>query len=108
MGTAGSSKSELWVAGPYRIHVLIEDITRLPARVGAIVSSDDNYLTAGGGVSKAIIRAAGASRVPDEMQVLVWGPGGRQPSARSQLKAGQVVYTTAGQLQADYVFHAIV
>jgi O-acetyl-ADP-ribose deacetylase (regulator of RNase III) len=106
--SAENPDSETWTVGPHRVHTLMADITRLPSRVGAIVSSDDNYLTAGGGVSKAIVSAAGASHTRDEMQALVWGPGGRQPSARSALKAGQVVYTTAGQLQADYVFHAIV
>ncbi len=104
----GNANPQTWQAGPFLIHALVEDITRLPLEVGAIVSSDDNYLTAGGGVSKAIIRAAGLSHMRDEMQALVWGPDGQQTSASSQLRAGQVVYTTAGALRADYVFHAIV
>ena len=108
MDKFGYTDSRTWNAGRFLVRILARDITHLPSRVGAIVSSDDNYLTAGGGVSKAIVRAAGGSRVREEMQALVWGPGGRQPSARSALKGGQVVQTNAGHLQADYIFHAIV
>ena len=68
------------------------DITTSKADV--LVSSDDSYLTMGGGVSAAIRRAAGqgillevAKKIPAEL--------------------GDVVVTGAGSLPAKHVFHAI-
>lgn len=77
-----------------RSHLTIEfgDITKADTQV--IVSSDDFYLSMGGGVSKAILWAGGntialdaAKKVPAEL--------------------GDVVVTTAGRLSAQYVFHGI-
>jgi O-acetyl-ADP-ribose deacetylase (regulator of RNase III) len=87
------SRSSLGRIGRYVVQVIQQDITTLPDRVGAVVSSDDNYLSAGGGVSKAIVRAAG-DRVLSEMRTHVWGPLGRQTGGLSKLSAGQVIYTT--------------
>ena len=83
-------------ASDYRINqslfrVAYGDITNLP--VEAIVSSDDTYLSMGGGVSLAIaIRAGDALRAEARKHV--------------PLRAGDVVVTSAGHLKARYVFHA--
>lgn len=60
----------------------------------ALVSSDDNHLTMGGGVSRAILRAGG---------------GTIQQEARKHipLKIGEVAVTSAGNLPAKFVFHAV-
>jgi O-acetyl-ADP-ribose deacetylase (regulator of RNase III) len=47
--------------GPHRLaqtdaEVILGDITRLPGHYDVIASSDDNYLSAGGGVSAAVGR----------------------------------------------------
>lgn len=68
------------------------DITKL--EIGAVVSSDDNYLTMGGGVSMAIARAGGMSVREDARKFV-------------PLKIGEVAVTTAGTLPAKYVFHAV-
>jgi O-acetyl-ADP-ribose deacetylase (regulator of RNase III) len=68
------------------------DLTSVPADV--LVSSDDNYLTMGGGVSAAVRRAAGSALVAD---------------GRKHIPAnlGDVVVTSAGTLPAKYVFHGV-
>lgn len=68
------------------------DLTSSTADV--LVSSDDSYLTMGGGVSAAILRAGGESILRDAAK--------KAPAA-----PGDVVITTAGSLRAKYVFHAI-
>lgn len=60
----------------------------------ALVSSDDSYLTMGGGVSAAILRAAGESIM-------------RDAAKKVPARLGDVIVTTAGALRAKYVFHAI-
>ncbi|BAZ00665.1 Appr-1-p processing domain protein [Tolypothrix tenuis PCC 7101] len=69
------------------------DITNLVADV--IVSSDDNYLTMGGGVSYRI-RSVGGGEIYSEAQKLV-------PAS-----IGDVLITTAGALSAQKIFHGIV
>ncbi|MBL8821869.1 MAG: serine/threonine-protein kinase [Planctomycetia bacterium] len=64
-------------------------------QVGAIVSSDDNYLTMGGGTSAAIKRAAGP-----EYALMV--------DRLSPIRHGRVAVSTAGKLPARLVFHAAV
>lgn len=64
------------------------------AQADALVSSDDNYLSMGGGVSEAILNAAGAV-LREEARKFV------------PLKAGEVAVTSAGGLKAKYVFHAV-
>jgi O-acetyl-ADP-ribose deacetylase (regulator of RNase III) len=81
----------------YRINettfsVVYESITKVQA--DALVSSDDNYLSMGGGVSEGILNAAGA-RIQEEARKHV------------PLKAGDVAVTSAGELAAKYVFHAV-
>ena len=59
-----------------------------------IVSSDDYYLTMGGGVSAAILRAGGNEIAIDA-------------SKKAPAKLGDVVITTAGRMKAKFIFHAI-
>ncbi len=68
------------------------DITELVA--DALVSSDDNYLTMSGGVSLSLLLAGGETI---------------QREARKQipLKTGDVAVTSAGDLKAKFIFHAI-
>jgi O-acetyl-ADP-ribose deacetylase (regulator of RNase III) len=68
------------------------DITAVSA--GALVSSDDNYLSMGGGVSAAIADAAGGALLADARKHI-------------PLHLGDVIVTTAGRLSAKYVFHGI-
>ncbi|MBD2503638.1 macro domain-containing protein [Anabaena azotica] len=69
------------------------DITNLITDV--VVSSDDSYLTMGGGVSYRI-RCEGGNEIYTEAQKLV------------PLSLGEVVVTTAGKLSASKVFHGVV
>ena len=66
----------------------------LDSSAEVFVSSDDYMLTMGGGVSRAIARAAGSAMVLDAAK-----------SVPRQL--GDVVVTTAGALDARYVFHVV-
>jgi O-acetyl-ADP-ribose deacetylase (regulator of RNase III) len=68
------------------------DITQL--KTEAIVSSDDNYLSMGGGVSGAISKAGGKS-IREEARKYI------------PLKVGDVAVTSAGNLPAKYIFHAV-
>ena len=68
------------------------DITVVSA--GALVSSDDNYLSMGGGVSAAIAYAAGGALLADARKHI-------------PLNLGDVAVTSAGSLSAKYVFHGI-
>jgi len=69
------------------------DITRLLTDV--IVSSDDNYLTMGGGVSRSI-RSAGGIDIYNEAQRYI------------PLKFGDVQETNAGKLSARKIYHSVV
>jgi len=69
------------------------DITNLVTDV--IVSSDDNYLTMGGGVS-ARIRQVGGEKIYRQTENLI------------PLSLGEVAVTTAGKLRARKLFHAVV
>lgn len=68
------------------------DITKVNA--DALVSSDDNYLSMGGGVSWALLKAGGETI---------------QQEARKHipLKLGSVAVTSAGNLPAKFIFHAV-
>lgn len=78
--------------GQSQLILKFADIVTSDAQV--IVSSDDAYLSMGGGVSAAIRRAGGDAIALDAAKKI--------PAA-----LGSVVVTTAGQLSAHYVFHAI-
>jgi O-acetyl-ADP-ribose deacetylase (regulator of RNase III) len=64
------------------------------SRAQALVSSDDNYLTMGGGVSMSIA-SAGGSEISRHARKL------------TPLRQGDVAVTTAGALPAKYIFHAV-
>ena len=68
------------------------DITQLS--VDAIVSSDDNFLSMGGGVSEAIYNAGGETIRLDAQKHV-------------PLTIGDVVVTSAGSLKPKYIFHAV-
>jgi len=78
--------------GPSTLTLEFGDITASKADV--LVSSDDSYLTMGGGVSAAIRRAAGQG-------ILL------EVAKKIPAKLGDVVVTGAGSLPAKHVFHAI-
>lgn len=78
--------------GRSKISLIFGDITT--ARAEVIVSSDDYYLSMGGGVSAAIRRAGGSVIASDA-------------SKMAPAKLGGVVVSTAGNLRAKYVFHAV-
>jgi O-acetyl-ADP-ribose deacetylase (regulator of RNase III) len=75
------------------IRIYQGDITNLVTDV--IVSSDDNYLSMGGGVSYRL-RSVGGSDIYSEAQKLV------------PLSLGEVAVTTAGKLSAQKIFHGVV
>jgi O-acetyl-ADP-ribose deacetylase (regulator of RNase III) len=68
------------------------DLAQSPAEV--LVSSDDNYLSMGGGVSRSLLHAGGAEIQSHARKLL-------------PLKQGDVAVTTAGRLRAKYIFHAV-
>ncbi len=75
-----------------RLTVVHGDIT--DHQVGAIVSSDDNLLTMGGGVSGRILIAGGSSIAEEAKRF-------------TPVRPGRVIVTTAGDLAASFVFHAV-
>lgn len=70
--------------------VCYADLTKIDADV--LVSSDDNYLTQGGGISRALAEAGGNAIASDARKHL-------------PLKQGDVAVTTAGMLSAKFIFH---
>lgn len=68
------------------------DLTKIAA--DALVSSDDNYLSMGGGVSMALLNVAG-------MEII------REARKHIPLKLGDVAVTSAGRLPAKFIFHAV-
>lgn len=78
--------------GKSRLIIKFGDLTS--AVTDVIVSSDDAYLSMGGGVSASILRAGGDVVARD---------------ARKNVpcQMGDVIVTSAGKLEAKYVFHAI-
>src|SRR5688572_6842561 len=75
-----------------RVVVRIGDIVESAADI--IVSSDDDKLSMGGGVSAAILRAGG-----DDIS--------RDASKHFDLSVGDVATTSAGRLKAKHIFHAV-
>lgn len=78
--------------GKSRLIIKFGDITS--AMTDVIVSSDDAYLSMGGGVSASILRAGG--------DVIA-----RDARKNVPCQMGDVIVTSAGKLEAKYVFHAI-
>lgn len=83
---------ELTVNGKL-IRIYQGDITNLVTDI--IVSSDDNYLSMGGGVSLRL-RSVGGGDIYSEAQKL------------APLSLGKVAVTTAGKLSAQKIFHGVV
>lgn len=88
MGQAGGRATR-------RLEITGRRLEALRDRVGAVVSSDDNYLTHGGGVSQAIWTAAGPA--------LARFVAENAP----RLALGDVFPTPAGKLKADEILHAV-
>jgi O-acetyl-ADP-ribose deacetylase (regulator of RNase III) len=86
------SQKRVYHVGASTLTLEFGDITTSKADV--LVSSDDCYLTMGGGVSAAIRRAAGGG-------ILL------EVAKKIPAKLGDVVVTGAGSLPAKHVFHAI-
>ena len=84
--------SRTYQVGRSTISLLFGDI--ITSRAEVLVSSDDYLLSMGGGVSRAI-RHAGGHRVAADASKMV------------PARAGDVVVSTAGDLPAKYVLHAI-
>jgi serine/threonine protein kinase len=75
-----------------RVTIAHGDIT--DQHVGAIVSSDDNFLSMGGGVSGRILTVGGPT-IAEEAKRFV------------PIRPGRVVVTTAGNLPASFVLHGV-
>lgn len=86
------TNNKTYYIGGSKFNVLYADITT--ALTDVIVSSDDTNITMSGGVSISILKA---------------GSHAIQVDARKHkgLKVGDVIVSTAGNLHAKYVFHAI-
>jgi O-acetyl-ADP-ribose deacetylase (regulator of RNase III) len=78
--------------GKSQLTIEFGDIVNSEAQV--LVSSDDRFLTMGGGVSAAIRRAGGDDITLDAAKKI-------------PAQVGDVVVTTAGKLPAHYIFHVI-
>jgi O-acetyl-ADP-ribose deacetylase (regulator of RNase III) len=78
------------------IQLLQGDITKVP--VDAICNAANSQLKGGGGVDGAIHRTGGPSIMLELDQIRV---------AQGECPAGTAVATTAGELPAKYVFHAV-
>ncbi|MBO3768707.1 MAG: macro domain-containing protein [Candidatus Brockarchaeota archaeon] len=72
------------------------DITKL--KVDIIVNAANSYLKHGGGVAGAIVRAGG-SIIQKESDDIVM--------KRGPIKVGEVVFTSAGKLNAKHIIHAV-
>ena len=71
--------------------------TSANSRADALVSSDDAWLSMGGGVSAALLEAAGRGLRAEA----------RKLARTERPRVGDVVVTSAGRLPARYVLHAI-
>jgi O-acetyl-ADP-ribose deacetylase (regulator of RNase III) len=85
-------KEKTYKFGKSKLTLRFGDITKTDTKV--IVSSDDYYLSMGGGVSASILRAGGNEIALDAAK-------------KVPAKLGDVVVTTAGRLKSEFVFHAI-
>lgn len=92
MTTSQENRQAIYQIEGTKFEVLYADITSLPS--DAIVSSDDNYISMGGGVSAAILRKAGESLREEVKKHL-------------PMKIGDVAVTSAGNLNAKFIFHGI-
>jgi O-acetyl-ADP-ribose deacetylase (regulator of RNase III) len=84
------------VGDPEGVRLVRGDLTQYPA--DAIVNAANSELLPGGGVCGAI-HCAGGPAIAEECRRIV--------AERGALPPGQAVATTAGQLRAKYVIHAV-
>lgn len=90
-----ANQSQTFKISGHTVRVLYGDLSSLPEPVDAIVSSDDNYLSHGGGVSRALWAAAGP-----ELEQFV-------EAAKPQLHLGDVYVTPGFRLPCRFLLHAI-
>ena len=88
------STERLFDFGSRRVRLVRQSLAELDEGVDALVSSDDNYLTHGGGVSAALWAKAGPA-----LEAEVRG--------RPRLGLGDVHVTGAGELRASLLLHAV-
>jgi eukaryotic-like serine/threonine-protein kinase len=79
---------------PAKRRILIQYGNIVEQVVDAVVSSDDDKLTMGGGVSYSLAQAAGPDLAKEAQRFV-------------PVRPGRVVVTTAGALPARFVFHAV-
>lgn len=87
-----NNRSRTYQFGQSVLTLQFGDLLSSPAQV--LVSSDDCYISMGGGVSAAILNAGGEMIAIDAAK--------KVPAA-----LGDIVVTSAGSLSAQYIFHAI-
>lgn len=90
--TAVDDRASTYLIGNGVFRVMFGSLAGVTA--DALVSSDDNYLSMGGGVSAAL-SMAGGPQVGDDAQ------------KHLPLALGDVAVTTAGKLSAKYIFHGV-
>ncbi len=81
-----------YLFGKSQLTIKFGDITTATTEV--LVSSDDYFITMGGGVSRSILKAGGANIKYDAQKQV-------------PTKMGDVIVTSAGALSAKFVFHGI-
>jgi O-acetyl-ADP-ribose deacetylase (regulator of RNase III) len=95
-----------------RLVVLTGDITE--QEVDALVSSDDESLSMGGGVSRRILNAGGPSIAEEAYRYVVGRslyPLAERPAKyvlpSHGVRPGRAVVTAAGELKAKFIFHGV-
>ena len=79
----------------HSVHIYLGNLAEVQA--DALVSSDDNYLSAGGGVSIALARVAGEAVARERVKL----------AREGRPRLGDVVRTSAGGLPCRILYHAI-
>src|SRR6266851_4706130 len=79
----------------HSVHIYQGSLVEVQA--DALVSSDDNYLSASGGVSAALAQAAGTDVLGERLKM----------AGEKQLRLGEVVRTSGGGVPCRYLYHAI-
>jgi O-acetyl-ADP-ribose deacetylase (regulator of RNase III) len=79
----------------HSVHIYQGSLVEVQA--DALVSSDDNYLSAGGGVSAALARVAGDDVHRERLRL----------TREGRLRLGDVARTSGGALPCRYLYHAI-